>query len=473
MVTSWHRLIDMLRRVPDDVEPELARLYAIGKIGYPLGFALHSLFIVIFWHLDLTVLALFNVASAVLWAVSSWLLFARRQFKWTFIACTLIEVPAHGVLATYYIGVESGFNLYILASVILVVLAPYFTYRMRYLSSVFYVVLFVTLGAFSLLFDPAVALPRPWIVFFFIVNGVSFGFMTGVFMALYVWIAAEAEAELVEEKLRTEAANRSLSAVSKQLAKYISPQLYQAIISGTQKVTVESRRKKLTVFFSDIVGFTEITDQLQSEELTALLNQYLTEMSKIAQEYGANFDKFIGDAIVLYFGDPETKGVKQDAADCVRMAIAMQRRMRVLQAEWREQGLERPFELRIGINTGYCTVGNFGSEDRMDYTIIGGEVNLAARLESHAETGGILLANETHSLVKDWLMAEKGEVITVKGFANPIRTFRVRGVYDELATEGRIIRHENEGLSLTIDREKLNKAEAITALESALAELKA
>ena len=124
-------------------------------------------------------------------------------------------------------------------------------------------------------------------------------------------------------------------------------------------------------------------------------------MSKIALEHGATIDKYIGDAFLAFFGDPETRGVRQDAIACVEMAIAMQRRMTELQSEWRDAGLERPFHLRIGINTGYCTVGNFGSEDRMDYTIIGGEVNLASRLQSHAEPGGILLSHETYSLVKD------------------------------------------------------------------------
>ena len=99
--------------------------------------------------------------------------------------------------------------------------------------------------------------------------------------------------------------------------------------------------------------------------------------------------------------------MKEDAIACVDMAIAMQRRMRELQSEWRDAGLEKPFQLRIGINTGYCTVGNFGSEDRMDYTIIGGEVNLASRLQSHAEPGGILLSHETYSLVKDKVVAEE------------------------------------------------------------------
>ncbi len=111
----------------------------------------------------------------------------------------------------------------------------------------------------------------------------------------------------------------------------------------------------------------------------------------------------------------------------------------------------------------------------MDYTIIGSEANLAARLQSHAEVGGIQLANETYALVADWLAAEQGDAITVKGFANPVTTFRVKGSYDDLADQGRISRHESDSVALTIDHDRLNeadKAAAVHALEDALAQLK-
>ena len=176
--------------------------------------------------------------------------------------------------------------------------------------------------------------------------------------------------------------SNALEQLSNQLSKYLSPQVYESIFSGRQEVKVASARKKLTVFFSDIAGFTETAERMESEDLTELLNHYLTEMSKIALEYGATIDKYVGDAIVIFFGDPETRGVKQDALACVKMAVAMQKRLRELRDVWRKSGIERPLRCRIGINTGYCTVGNFGSEDRMDYTIIGGGVNLAARLET-------------------------------------------------------------------------------------------
>ena len=153
-------------------------------------------------------------------------------------------------------------------------------------------------------------------------------------------------------------------------------------------------------------------------------------MSKIALEHGATIDKYVGDAILAFFGDPETKGVKEDAIACVNMAVAMQRRMRELQFEWRDAGLEKPFQLRIGINTGYCTVGNFGSEDRMDYTIIGNEVNLASRLQSHADLGNILMSHETYSLVKDAVLAEEQDSIQAKGFAKPVRNYKVLDQFD-------------------------------------------
>ncbi len=195
-------------------------------------------------------------------------------------------------------------------------------------------------------------------------------------------------------------------------------------------------------------------------------------MSQIALEHGATIDKYVGDSIIAFFGDPETKGAKEDARACVNMAIAMQRRMRELRSEWLDMGLEKPFEVRIGINTGFCTVGNFGSADRMDYTIIGNEVNLAARLESQAEVGGILMAHETHALVKDTVMAEERDTLTVKGFARPVRTYNVVGLYDDLAEQGRIIRRDEDGLRIHLDLDKKDKASAIQAIEDVLSQLK-
>jgi class 3 adenylate cyclase len=290
----------------------------------------------------------------------------------------------------------------------------------------------------------------------------------------------QAEAEILAAKRETDEAhalvtdkNRALEALSSKLSKYLSPQVYSSIFAGERSVEIASNRKKLTVFFSDIVDFTAITDKLEPEEITSLLNNYLTEMSKIALKYGATIDKYVGDAMLLFFGDPETKGAKEDAVACVRMALAMQRRLRALQHEWRDAGLQRLFRVRMAINTGYCTVGNFGSQDRMDYTIIGNEVNLASRLQSHAEPGSVLIAHETYSLVKDIVPAEEQESVHIKGFADPIRNYKILGLYDDLVEQGRVIREEREGVRVLLDLERQNKAAALEALESVMSRLRA
>lgn len=275
-----------------------------------------------------------------------------------------------------------------------------------------------------------------------------------------------AAAEVIAQK------NKELEALSTKLSKYLSPQIYNSIFTGAQNVEIASSRKKLTIFFSDVVNFTETTDKLESEELTNLLNHYLTEMSRIALEFGATIDKYIGDAIMAFFGDPESKGVKEDAIACVRMAIAMLRRMQELRSEWRELGAERPFQLRIGINTGYCTVGNFGSADRMDYTIIGNMVNMTARLQSHAEIDSILMGHETYSLVKDVVATAEHSPITVKGFAEPLNCYKVLGLYDDLVREGQVIREEQEGFKFMLDLKKQDKQKAISTLEAILARLR-
>jgi class 3 adenylate cyclase len=267
----------------------------------------------------------------------------------------------------------------------------------------------------------------------------------------HVLLETEEQKALVDEK------SRMLEALSSKLSKYLAPQVYQSIFSGRRDVSLETTRKKLTVFFSDLKDFTQITDDLEPEDLAELLNEYFTEMSKIALEHGATIDKFIGDAMLMFFGDPETKGVEGDAAACVTMAIAMQCRMRELQYAWRTRGFQQPLRMRIGINTGYCNVGNFGSADRMDYTIIGGEVNLAARLEEHADPDGILLSFETYALVRDNVTAEEREAIEVKGIRRAIRPYAVTGLLDEPGTD-EVISSEIDGMSLRIDVRHLDDA---------------
>ena len=267
-------------------------------------------------------------------------------------------------------------------------------------------------------------------------------------------------------------AQRNIEALASKLSKYLSPQVYESIFSGKKNAIIEASRKKLTVFFSDIKGFTEITDRLEPEVLSSLLNNYLNEMSKIALKYGGTIDKFVGDAILIFFGDPETKGEKEDALACVSMAIEMRKRMQYLRAQWENQGISNPLEIRIGINTGYCNVGNFGSEDRLDYTIIGGEVNLASRLESNAKTGEILVSHETFALIKENITCEKKEEINVKGIAHKIQTYQVIENKKALAKKNKFFNEQFEGFALKVDLNSPKKERMILSLKKVMETLK-
>ena len=250
--------------------------------------------------------------------------------------------------------------------------------------------------------------------------------------------------------------SEELELISKQLSKYLSPQLYEQIFSGKEQVTIKSTRKKLSMCFSDLVGFTGISDTLESEEITTMLNFYLTEMSKIVLEYGGTIDKFVGDAIIVFFGDPETKGVKEDAVNCVKMAIAMQKRIRELEHDWGEKfSLKKPLEMRIGINTGYCTVGNFGSDDRLDYTIIGGQVNLASRLEGIAKPGNIILSHDTYIQVNKEIDCIEAGTVNVKGIKEEIKIFQV--LLDDNKNKQK--KYVAENISCQLNLNNLNKEE--------------
>jgi adenylate cyclase len=252
-----------------------------------------------------------------------------------------------------------------------------------------------------------------------------------------------------EESLSDKSA--ALEALSGKLAKYLAPQVYDSIFAGRQDVRIASQRKKLTICFSDIAGFTETTDRMESEDLTQLLNHYLTEMSKIASDYGATIDKYVGDAIVMFFGDPESNGVKEDALACVKMAIAMQRRMTELAGVWRDAGMQTPLRCRIGIHTDYCTVGNFGSADRMDYTMIGGAVNLASRLEHEAPPGDVIISYETYAHVREEVHCEEHGDIRVRGIAYPVTTYRVVDLKTNVTAGDVAIRAQRPHLRLELE----------------------
>jgi len=276
------------------------------------------------------------------------------------------------------------------------------------------------------------------------------------------------EQRLNQLKEEAQETNKQLEGMSTQLSKFLSPQLYSSIFSGSRAGTRVTRRKKLTVFFSDLCGFTNFVESMESEDVTSLLNLYLETMTTIALDYGATIDKYIGDGIMLFFGDPETKGLKEDATSCVKMALDMLKELDDLSDKWVDYGMKEPLQMRIGIDTGFATVGNFGSESRLDYTAIGSAVNRASRLETAADHGSIFISEDTYNLVRESIDAIELEPIHLKG----IGEFKARKVVGTIDSASISVNLGKRNLSLVLDRLSETELEMTkTSLQQALREL--
>jgi adenylate cyclase len=246
-------------------------------------------------------------------------------------------------------------------------------------------------------------------------------------------------------------------------------------IEGKQKPKIT--RKPITIFFSDIVGFSSLSEELEAETLANVLSSYLAEMSDIVAQYNGTIDKFIGDAIMVTFGDDDnaSKGTKADAIACVSMAIAMGKRMRELQTTWSEMGIKKPLQIRIGINSGYCTVGTFGTSKHLDHTALGVHVNLASRLESAGQPEEILVSHETWSLIKDTILCKDKGKIKAKGFSHPVQVYQVINHRKELGSQQSYYSQTTEGFSIHLDMEKIknyDRDKVISSLEAAAQKLK-
>ena len=267
---------------------------------------------------------------------------------------------------------------------------------------------------------------------------------------------------------KVEERTSELVELSKKLAKYFSPQVYESIFSGKLDVTVKTQRKQLTVFFSDLQGFTELTERLEPEILTELLTDYLTEMSKIAIKWGGTIDKYIGDAMLVFFGDPSSNGHREDAINCVAMASEMIEKLSSIRNKWLNRGVSKTLNARIGIHSAVCTVGNFGSQDRLDYTVIGNGVNLASRLESNARANKILISEDTYLLIKESFACNEKETISVKGVSYPVKTYEVLEKKEASNVKTQPINKEMPGFSLKYNPSELSDNDTAIKLVSDL-----
>ncbi|MDZ4286368.1 MAG: adenylate/guanylate cyclase domain-containing protein [Prosthecobacter sp.] len=222
--------------------------------------------------------------------------------------------------------------------------------------------------------------------------------------------------------LEAVAMKQDRSRVVGALGRYIARPLLERLVAAEGVAPATSERRELTIFFSDIRGFTAWTERAEPDEVAARLNEYFAAMTPLVERHGGTLDKLIGDCIMVFFGAPAV--MEDHAQQAVRMAQAMQREMARLNEAWSGRGYE-PLNIGIGINTGYVTVGSFGSAAFLDYTVIGRAVNLAARIEESAPAGKILISARTQSLIGDAVRTELHGRMIFKGLPEPQRVYEV------------------------------------------------
>ena len=191
---------------------------------------------------------------------------------------------------------------------------------------------------------------------------------------------------------------------TEQLRRYVSPKVADAIINEGSPTTLAPTRRNLSILVSDIRGFTEMSERMEPEELVDALNQYFSAMTDVVFSHGGTLDKYLGDGILAFFGEPIP--FEDHAERAVATAFEMQAALERLREMWMAR-YEEELGIGIGISTGYVTVGNIGSADRIDYTVIGNHVNLASRLATNASSGQVLVTDRTLVAVRAWVHASE------------------------------------------------------------------
>ncbi|MDY0152115.1 MAG: adenylate/guanylate cyclase domain-containing protein [Candidatus Cloacimonas sp.] len=255
---------------------------------------------------------------------------------------------------------------------------------------------------------------------------------------------------------------KRLNNLLERLSRLVSPPLYRKITSGKEKLEInQTKRVKLTIFFSDIVNFSAHSLNMEGEALSNILNSYLEEMTNIVNIYGGTLDKYIGDAVMVFFGDPDFTDDFDHAYRCVQMAIAMRQKMDDMQQQWFKLGYSDPLHIRMGIATGFVTAGAFGSSERLDYTIIGSAVNLASRLQTAANEDQILISHDTWGLVKNQIRCKDGKRLKLKGFSKLMLAYEVQGLVSDSETSEVMIEDKEKGLLIRYDKSKTSPEEVV------------
>lgn len=224
-------------------------------------------------------------------------------------------------------------------------------------------------------------------------------------------------------EMTIESQRESLSRSADLVRRYVPPAVAEHIFDGNEAAIESPQRRRVTVMFADIVGFTDIADRVEPEVMTEVLNAYMSTMAELIEQHGGTLNEFAGDGLMALFGAPNDMPALEQASHAVMAALAMQAKMPALNEAWRLLGVGAVLQTRIGINTGMVSVGSYGSPGRMTYTAIGLQTNIASRIESKAEPGEILISDASYQLVSEHIDCEARGEVECKGVHFPVKVY--------------------------------------------------
>lgn len=234
----------------------------------------------------------------------------------------------------------------------------------------------------------------------------------------------ERELKAFKETLETQVRNQLDTILrNARLTRYVPSKLVDRILSAEEPVSLSSERKQITIFFSDLVGFTELCDRLEPERVTDILNTYLTAMVHEIETHDGTLARFMGDGIMAFFGAHDDADARTQAERAVAMGVAMQHRVNALNGNWPD--MVQRLTVRMGIAQDYVTVGNFGSPALMEYTAVGRGVNLASRLEATCSPGRIRVSHPVYAFTQNHYRYDELPEQEMKGFPYPVRVYEL------------------------------------------------
>ncbi len=402
--TKRSALIRWVSRAPPGSTSAMIRGYGLGRVGFPIGLFSHGCFIVLFWLADQPVMAIFNVFSTILITWGCWAALSLRDIKWPTMLTFLIEIPAHAAFCTYYMGLAPFFLSYLFIPILLFPMLPYAQPRTRLAMSLNSAIIFVAIGIYGTVFEPARPLTEGWTMFFFVFNTAPIIPMLGVFAAIYANAASRAEQKLEREYERAE--NLLLNILPEPIAARLKEDPH----------LIADEYPSVSVLFANIVNFTETSDKLTAPEIVRTLNAAFSRFDALVEKHGCEKIKKNGDAYMVVADLPEPR------EDHAQAMVALALDMIDAAKEINDSG-DFPFTMRIGISSGPVVAGVIG-ERKFAYDLWGDTVNVASRMESQGRPGTIQITEATRACLGETVKVDPLGIVEIKG-KGKMQTFAV------------------------------------------------